>query len=139
MGKNLKKSDVYSTARSKEKDYSISDGGGLTLLVKSNGSKLWRFIYRFNGKQHRLGFGVYPTVGLKEAREKAEESRSQISNGINPIEIRNEEKKAKQNAKYANDVAKQIAAEIAPRLAETGLPIGNILEFKVTVEVLKWR
>lgn len=57
MAKNLNKDVVYRAAKPKDKDYTINDGECLTLLVKANGSKLWRFIYRFQGKQNRLGFG----------------------------------------------------------------------------------
>ncbi len=51
MAKELNKDTVYRAAKSKEKDYTINDGEGLVLLIKSTGVKSWRFIYRFEGKQ----------------------------------------------------------------------------------------
>jgi len=45
--KDLNKESVYRAAKPKDKDYSISDGGGLSLLVKTNGVKRWKFFYRF--------------------------------------------------------------------------------------------
>ncbi len=54
-----------------EKPRKLYDGGGLYLLVHPNGSKYWRVKYRVEGKERQLALGVYPTVGLKEAREKA--------------------------------------------------------------------
>ena len=50
----------YATKRSK--DYKLADGEGLYLLVHPNGSKLWRFKYRFDGKEKLLSFGAYPDV-----------------------------------------------------------------------------
>jgi len=99
MALNLNKDIVYKTAKPKEKDYTINDGGGLALLVKINGSKLWRFIYRFNGKQNRLGLGSYPDTTLENARRRAEEARQQIAEGIDPGEIRKQDKYAKQLAR----------------------------------------
>jgi len=46
MATNLNKDAAYKAAKPKEKDYTISDGGGLHLLIKSSGSKLWQFVYK---------------------------------------------------------------------------------------------
>jgi hypothetical protein len=46
----------------------LSDGGGLQLWVQPNGSKLWRFAYRFGGKQKLLALGSYPLVTLADGR-----------------------------------------------------------------------
>jgi hypothetical protein len=51
-------------AKSKEKDYKLADGGGLYLLVSSTGGKLWRFKYRYGGKEKLLALGLYPIVSL---------------------------------------------------------------------------
>ena len=59
-----------SNAKPETKPYNLSDGGGLYLLVKPNGTKAWRFNYRFNGKQKTLAIGVSPDVSLETAREK---------------------------------------------------------------------
>ena len=47
----------------------VADGGGLHLLINPNGNKLWRFSYRFGGKQKTMAMGVYPATSLKEARD----------------------------------------------------------------------
>jgi integrase len=52
----------------REKPYKISDGGGMYVEVRPNGSKWWRLAYRLNGKQQLKSLGVYPEVGLFEAR-----------------------------------------------------------------------
>jgi Arm DNA-binding domain len=54
-------------AKPSERAIKISDRGGLYLLVQPHGSKLWRFAYRFDGKQKTLALGAYPTVTLKQA------------------------------------------------------------------------
>lgn len=99
MAVNLNKDAVYRTAKPKEKDYTISDGGGLFFFVGANGSKLWRFVYMIDGKRKKLAFGSYPATTLENARRKAEEARQQIAEGIDPGEIRRQEKAAKQLAK----------------------------------------
>ena len=52
----------------REKPYKLSDGGGMYILVNPNGSKWWRLAYRLNGKQQTKSLGVYPAIGLFEAR-----------------------------------------------------------------------
>lgn len=61
------------------------DGGGLFLFIPANGSKLWRMAYRFDGKSKLLSFGEYPTVSLKDARERYEEAKRMLSRGILPV------------------------------------------------------
>ena len=102
-GGKLNKDAVYRAAKPKEKDYTINDGGGLALLVKTNGTKRWIFIYRIEGRQNRLGFGTYPDTSLENARRKSEEARQQIANRLNPAQVRNQAKQAKQSAKQSAD------------------------------------
>jgi integrase len=102
MAVNLNKDTVYRAAKPKDKDYTINDGGGLFLFVGLTGTKLWRFVYAFDGKRRKIAFGAYPDTSLENARRKAKEAREQIANGIDPGGIRKEAKSAKQLAK-AND------------------------------------
>ena len=67
-----------------EKETKHADGGGLTLLVKPNGSKLWRLRYRFEGKQKDLALGKYPAVSLAVAREERAEAKALLAQGIDP-------------------------------------------------------
>ncbi|WP_290705713.1 integrase arm-type DNA-binding domain-containing protein [Amphritea sp.] len=72
------------TAKASEKDYKLSDEKGLYVLVKKNGSKLFYLKYRFNRKEKKLSFGPYPEVTLKKAREKQDEARMLLRDGIDP-------------------------------------------------------
>lgn len=102
MAIKLNKDAVYRAAKVQQKDYKVSDGGGLSLLVKMDGTKRWLFYYRFEGKQNTLGFGTYPDTTLENARRQAEEARKQIAEGFDPGEIRKEAKLSKLAAK-SND------------------------------------
>lgn len=82
------------TSKPKEKDYKLSDGGGLFLLVKTSGSKYWRLKYRIAGKEKLLSLGVYPDTPLSEARLKREEARKIIAAGGDPSENKKAEKAA---------------------------------------------
>lgn len=70
------------------KPYRLFDGGGLYLEVAPSGGKWWRLKYRFDGKEKRLSFGVYPDVSLKDAREQREAARKLLAKGIDPGEER---------------------------------------------------
>lgn len=74
------------------KAYRLTDGKGLYLEVAPSGGKWWRFKYRFGGKEKRLSLGVYPDVSLKQARDRRDEYRKQVAEGIDPSDIRKAEK-----------------------------------------------
>lgn len=80
-------------AKPKTKPYKISDGEGLFLLVMPNGSKYWRMKYFFAGKEKLLALGVYPAVGLSDAREKQIQARRILKSGIDPAEEKKEAKR----------------------------------------------
>lgn len=77
-------------AKPDEKPYKLSDGNSLFLIVnpasvkKPEGSKLWRFNYRYNGKQKQLALGVYPEISLQQARKLCTEARELLAEGIDP-------------------------------------------------------
>ncbi|EOC9630013.1 tyrosine-type recombinase/integrase [Klebsiella variicola] len=74
------------SAKPQEKEYTLVDGDGMFLLIHPNGSKYWRFRFRFGGKQHLMAFGVYPETSLADARQKREEARKLVAAGIDPRE-----------------------------------------------------
>lgn len=72
-------------AKPGEKIIKLSDGGGLQLWVMPNGSKLWNLAYRdLLRKQRKLSFGIYPGVGLADARKKRDEAKALLASGIDP-------------------------------------------------------
>lgn len=76
----------------------VSDGGGLHVVVTTEGSRLWRLAYRFQGKQKLLALGKYPDVSLGEARLARERARQLLAAGEDPSEIRKREKRQKRVA-----------------------------------------
>ncbi len=79
-------------AKPRDRSYQMPDGDGLYLEVKPNGSKLWRFRYRFRGQEHRLSLGEYPYISLKEARETHFIMRQQLARRQNPKLMRDVER-----------------------------------------------
>jgi integrase len=71
-------------AKAAEKDYKLADSGGLYLFVTKTGARSWRMKYRFAGKERRLTFGLYPEVGLAEARDRRDEARKLLRANIDP-------------------------------------------------------
>ncbi len=93
-GEMMKLTDVaIKRAKPEAKSYTLSDGNGLWLLIEPNGSRGWRFRYRFEGKQKMLSLGTYPEVPLAEARKRTAGCRSMIADGINPSENRKQKKR----------------------------------------------
>ena len=76
------------TAKPKDKQYKLTDGGGLYLLVKPTGAKYWRMGYRFAGTERLLAFGKYPEVTLLDARTQRVAARKQIAAGIDPSQAK---------------------------------------------------
>ena len=68
-----------------------ADEKGLFLLLQPTGGKLWRFKYRFAGKEKKVGFGHYPDVSLKEARRRRDDARQKLANGLDPGEEKKRE------------------------------------------------
>ena len=85
----------------KAKPYKVSDGKGLFLLVKPDGSKFWLFRYRFEGKENTLSFGRYPENSLEAVRNKVAEALKSLAKDISPSDERKADK-AKIVNKHAN-------------------------------------
>ena len=75
-------------SKAKDKDYTLADGNGLQLLIKTNVAKLWEFRYNSptTAQRRKTSLGNYPTVKLKNARTKRAEYQELIINNIDPIE-----------------------------------------------------
>ena len=96
------------TAKAQLKIYKLVDERGLHLLVYPNASKLWQMRFRFDGKERTASLGKYPEVSLADAREKRDQMRKQIANGIDPVQ-------AKRATKEANQLAQANSFEAVAR------------------------
>lgn len=76
----------------------LSDGGGLQLWIERDGGKRWRFAYRFGGKQKALAIGVYPDMGLREARDARDHAKNLLKSGMDPATARKLAKAARASA-----------------------------------------
>lgn len=75
-------------AKAIDKVLKLTDGHGLYLEVKPNGSKLWRYRYKIDGKENLFAIGEYPGVTLLDARKAREEARELVKQGQHPSHVR---------------------------------------------------
>ncbi|ALR22350.1 tyrosine-type recombinase/integrase [Sphingobium baderi] len=99
---------TVTSAKPREREYKLTDGAGLYLLVKPNGTKLWRLNYAYLGKQRTLSFGAWPDVGLADARERRDEARKLIAAGLDPS---HEAKLAEARAMLSEENSFKLVAE----------------------------
>ena len=78
--------------------YKISDGAGLYCLVTPSGGKLWRYRYRFAGKEKLLAVGDYPRIGLVDARRRRDAAMALIDEGLDPSAEKQKKKTAERQA-----------------------------------------
>lgn len=82
-------------AKPKPKSYKLFDSRGLHVEVTPGGGKWWRLKYRYGGKEKRLSLGVYPEVSLKTARERRDDARKLLADGVDPSANRKAVKSAR--------------------------------------------
>lgn len=93
------------TAKPTDKQYKLTDGSGMHLLVHLNGSKYWRLQYRFDGKQKMLALGVYPDVSLADARTRRDDARNLLANNIDPGDKKKSDKIEQEEARTFEQLA----------------------------------
>ncbi|CAM1360796.1 Phage integrase family protein (fragment) [Tenacibaculum litopenaei] len=126
----------------KNRAYKKADGRGLFILIKPNGSKLWRYKYRINKKEKLYSIGAYPEYSLVEAREIHRSLHKMVSEGKDPIEHEKEQKRKKEIEnvltfsfmayewleKHKQEVKPQTFKEIEKRVKKYIIPvIGHIV------------
>lgn len=120
---------TVANARPSERDYKLSDGGGLYLLVRPTGAKLWRLNYRHLGKYRTLAFGAWPDVSLADARSRRDEARRLIAAGLDPS---HEHKVALAKARVdENDTFKTVAEEWIAKNEREGMA-------EITLSKIRW-
>jgi len=93
MPQNLVTDAKVRNTKPREKPYKLSDGGGLYLLVEPHGAKKWRWKFRLANRENVYAAGMFPGVGLAEARKARDEARGLVARGINPARQRKEEQR----------------------------------------------
>lgn len=143
-------------AKPKASQYKLVDGGGLYLLVKTNGAKHWRLKYRFLGKEKLLALGQYPLISLAEAREsrdaakkllaadkdpmaeKKDKRRQTLRNALNTFEAValewHEKKKASWSASHVQQIKRKLEIDVFPKIGTR--PIAEIEPPELLQEVL---
>ena len=143
-------------AKAKDRDYKLYDALGLFLLVRANGSKLWRCRYRFADKERVLSFGPYPGVSLAQARAKREAALAQLREGMDPsIERKRDKIKSRVTAEqtfeavsrrwyelqrgrwtetHSADVIRSLERDVFPALG--GLPI-TMIDAPILLDTLR--
>lgn len=119
-----------------QKPYKKADAGGLYLLVKPNGSKLWHFKYRFGGKEKKMPLGAFPEVGLGEARRMRDRARLKVADGIDPMRERKREK-AQIKLGAENTFESVAKAYIDHKMVGEGRAEGTLKKARWFLELLK--
>lgn len=89
-------------AQATDKLQKLSDGGGLQLHIATTGGKLWRWAYRFDGKQKTMALGIYPAVSLAQARERRNDAAKVLTVGVDPMAQKKADRQAKATANENN-------------------------------------
>lgn len=122
-------------AKPRPKVYKLSDGAGLQLWVYPEGAKRWRFAYRFGGKQKALAIGVYPDIGLKEARDARDGARHLLKENRDPSEAKKAARLAKATA-YTNSFD-TIAGELLEKKRREGRAEATLDKFEWLMSLAK--
>ncbi|MFI4970539.1 MAG: tyrosine-type recombinase/integrase, partial [Lysobacterales bacterium] len=81
-------------AKPRERPYKLAAGEGLYLEVMPTGAKYWRWKYRHAGTERRVALGVFPSVTLADARQRRDEERAKLREGVDPLARRKAKKLA---------------------------------------------
>jgi integrase len=117
--------------KAKEKPYKVTDGQGLYVLVTAQGSRLWRFDYRFQGKRQTLSLGKFPDVGLGDARERLAEARQLLARGRDPGTLKQNHSAA------ANDNFKALADEWLAKRKKEGLAPKTVTKLEWLIRLVE--
>ena len=138
----------------KEKQYRVTDALRLSIEINPNGTKIWRFIFRWEGKYSMLSLGHYPDTSLREARQLRDEYKQALRDGIHPQLHKSKRKGTKQKQltfqevyemwfdkmkkgdwkqSYALDVEQRTRMYLLPVLGDK--PIGDI-DIKMLIDLL---
>ncbi|NKJ02063.1 Arm DNA-binding domain-containing protein [Novosphingobium sp. SG707] len=115
---------TINAAKPKDKPYKLSDELGLCLLIMPTGGRLWRFNYRFGGKQKTLSLGNYPDLPLAKARAMRAAAREALAEGRDPAQIRKD--KQREERARSQDTFRAISKEWLGKLERDGRSTDHI-------------
>ena len=111
-------------AKPREREYKLSDSGGLYMPVTPAGGKLWRLNFRVDGREKKLAIGAYPAIGLSDARTRRDDARELIATGADPSR---EKQQAKHRAKVsAANTFGEVATEFIDKRGREGLSTSTV-------------
>jgi hypothetical protein len=122
------------TAKAEKQQYKLYDEGGLILLIRPSGGKLWRLKYRFAGKEQQLSIGRYPDTGLKEARQRRDAARKLLSAGIDPA--RQKRLVEAENARSVANTFKVVAEELIAKSEREGRATATLFKARWFLSLL---
>lgn len=126
---------AINAAKPKDKPYKLTDELGLYLLVMPTGGRLWRFNYRFDGKQRTLAFGSYPDLSLAKARNMRTAAREALAEGRDPAEVRKEEQR--EAKARSQDTFQAISEEWLNKLERDGRSAATMTKMRWLVDFAK--
>lgn len=121
-------------AKQKDKAYRLTDGLGLSLLVRPSGTKSWQFRYQFMGKEKILSLGQYPILSLADARTKRDDAKRLLAGGQDPsVQKKLDSIDARVKARMT---FKEVADEYFDNLVDRGLAAATLRKKRWHIEVL---
>lgn len=126
---------AINAAKPKDKPYKLSDELGLCLLIMPTGGRLWRFNYRFGGKQKTLSLGNYPDLPLAKARAMRAAAREALAEGRDPAQIRKD--KQREERARSQDTFQAISKEWLGKLERDGRSTSTISKLRWLLDFAK--
>jgi integrase len=121
--------------KKKDKPYRVTDGAGLYVYVSTEGTRSFRWNYTFGGKAKTATFGVFPDVGLSEARQRHQAARASLAAGIDPGEAKREDKRKREAA--VRDTFGAVSEELIARKLKAGKRPATIQHLRLMRDLLK--
>ena len=115
-------------SKPKEKEYKLSDGQSLYLVVKTNGTKFFRYDFTFEKKRKSMSFGIYPDISLAEARSLKDKAKELLKQNINPIVEKNSSNNVDETNIFKNIAEKWLSRMKNDWVDNTFIKVVNVLE-----------
>ena len=113
------------SAKPRAESYKMFDGGGLFVLVKPNGSMLWRYKFKLGGREKLLTLGQYPGVKLADARKAHQDAKIKLQAGVDPSAVRQAERAERQVAEAEAAPGAATGSSTRSRIDRAGQRITN--------------